>query len=64
MQLAAKHGEVLVVCGSIFLMSEARQALGIEEAIDSDNITKVAGIGLKKKNEEKLIREGKLLNNK
>jgi dihydrofolate synthase/folylpolyglutamate synthase len=47
-ELADSRGEVLVVCGSVFLMSEARQALGVEEARDSDNITKVAGKGLMK----------------
>lgn len=47
-ELADSRGEVLVVCGSVFLMSEARQALGVEEARDSENITKVAGKGLMK----------------
>jgi len=45
-EIAQEKGEVLVVCGSVFLMSEARLALGIEEARDSENITKVAGQGL------------------
>jgi dihydrofolate synthase/folylpolyglutamate synthase len=47
-EIAQEKGEVLVVCGSVFLMSEARLALGIEEARDSENITKVAGQGLMK----------------
>ena len=38
MELAAKNNEIVVVCGSVFLMSEARQALGIEEARDSEKI--------------------------
>jgi dihydrofolate synthase/folylpolyglutamate synthase len=38
MEIAAKNDEVVVVCGSVFLMSEARQALGIEEARDSEKI--------------------------
>eukprot|EP00557_Chaetoceros_sp_GSL56_P001996 CAMPEP_0176494544 /NCGR_PEP_ID=MMETSP0200_2-20121128/10164_1 /TAXON_ID=947934 /ORGANISM="Chaetoceros sp., Strain GSL56" /LENGTH=466 /DNA_ID=CAMNT_0017892331 /DNA_START=200 /DNA_END=1600 /DNA_ORIENTATION=- len=46
MKLAAEKGEILVVCGSVFLMSEARYALGIEEERDSENITAVAGKGL------------------
>jgi folylpolyglutamate synthase/dihydrofolate synthase len=46
MKLAAEHEEILVVCGSVFLMSEARYALGIEEERDSENITAVAGKGL------------------
>ena len=58
MRLAAENDEVLVVCGSVFLMSEARQALGIDEARDSDNITKVAGKGMMNC-KERLIKEGK-----
>jgi dihydrofolate synthase/folylpolyglutamate synthase len=46
MKIAAENDEILVVCGSVFLMSEARYALGIEEERDSDNITAVAGKGL------------------
>jgi len=45
-EIADSRGEVMVVCGSVFLMAEARKALGVEEARDSDNITKVAGKGL------------------
>lgn len=46
LSLAAKNNEVLVVCGSVFLMAEARAALGIDEPRDSDAITSVAGKGL------------------
>jgi len=46
--LAEKNNEILVVCGSVFLMSEAREALGIQEARDSKLITSVAGSGLLK----------------
>lgn len=46
MSLAAQNDEVLVVCGSVFLMAEARAALGIDEPRDSDAITAVAGKGL------------------
>jgi dihydrofolate synthase/folylpolyglutamate synthase len=46
MSLAAKNNEVLVICGSVFLMAEARTALGIDEPRDSDAITSVAGKGL------------------
>lgn len=45
-QLSEERGEILIVCGSVFLMAEARQALGINEDRDSSNITKVAGTGL------------------
>ena len=36
---------VLVICGSVFLMAEARQALGIQEPRDSQYIAEVAGAG-------------------
>lgn len=32
---ASKFGEVLVICGSFFIMSQVRQALGIEEPCDA-----------------------------
>uniref|UniRef100_A0A7S3Q101 Mur ligase C-terminal domain-containing protein n=1 Tax=Chaetoceros debilis TaxID=122233 RepID=A0A7S3Q101_9STRA len=50
--LAMEKDEILVICGSVFLMAEARAALGIQEARDSDNITNVAGKGLLKCKEE------------
>ena len=37
-QLAEENNEVLVICGSVFLMSEARLALGIKDARDSNRI--------------------------
>jgi dihydrofolate synthase/folylpolyglutamate synthase len=40
-------GEILVVCGSVFLMAEAREALGFDEPRDSDAIAEVAGAGTK-----------------
>jgi dihydrofolate synthase/folylpolyglutamate synthase len=43
---AEKGDEVLVVCGSVFLMAEVRKALGIDEPRDSKHITNVAGSGL------------------
>jgi len=36
-----------VVCGSVFIMSEAREAIGFEEPRDSDYISEVAGINFK-----------------
>ena len=47
MRLAAKAegGELLVVCGSVFLMSEARLTLEIEEPRDPENITNGRGRG-------------------
>jgi dihydrofolate synthase / folylpolyglutamate synthase len=42
----ASEDEVVVVCGSVFLMAEARQALGFKEPMDSTAINAVAGAGL------------------
>ena len=47
MRLARRNGEVLVVCGSVFLMAEAREALGIDEPRDSAYIAEVAGAGFR-----------------
>ncbi|KAL4086253.1 hypothetical protein PRIC1_014383 [Phytophthora ramorum] len=40
---ASSDDEVVVVCGSVFLMAEARQALGLKEPIDSAELNAVAG---------------------
>ncbi|KAL3669652.1 hypothetical protein V7S43_005036 [Phytophthora oleae] len=40
---ASSDDEVVVVCGSVFLMAEARQALGLKEPIDSAALNAVAG---------------------
>lgn len=47
LRLASKYNEILVVCGSVFIMAEAREALGIDEPKDSDFIAEVAGAGMK-----------------
>lgn len=39
--------ETLVICGSVFLMAEAREALGIDEPRDSPYIAEVAGAGVR-----------------
>ena len=39
--------EILVICGSVFLMAEAREALGISEPRDSDVISELAGAGVR-----------------
>lgn len=54
-QLALKHDEILVVCGSVFLMSEARDALGIIEPRDSKQVINVAGSGLQKCKERLML---------
>ena len=40
-------GEILVVCGSVFLMAETREALGFDEPRDSEYITEMAGSGIR-----------------
>jgi dihydrofolate synthase/folylpolyglutamate synthase len=45
--LAHSANEVLVVCGSVFLMTEAREALGFDEPRDSQYIAEVAGAHLR-----------------
>ena len=47
LRLAAEADEVLVVCGSVFLMAEAREALGFDEPKDSEYIAEVAGANLR-----------------
>jgi dihydrofolate synthase / folylpolyglutamate synthase len=40
-----KKKQLLVICGSVFLMADAREALGIVEPRDSEYIAQVAGAG-------------------
>ena len=47
LELAAEENEMLVVCGSVFVMAEAREALGIDEPRDSDFIAEMAGAGVR-----------------
>jgi len=44
---ARENGEILVVCGSVFLMAEAREALGFDEPRDSEYIAAMAGAGVR-----------------
>ena len=44
---SSDNDEVLVVCGSVFLMAEAREALGIDEPRDSAFIAEMAGAGVR-----------------
>ena len=41
-----KKDEMIVICGSVFLMQEAREALDMDEPVDSKYITDFAGVGL------------------
>ncbi len=47
LSIAQEKNEILVVCGSVFLMAEAREAIGIDEARDSKYIAEVAGANLR-----------------
>ncbi|OQS05679.1 folylpolyglutamate synthase [Thraustotheca clavata] len=46
-QASRKDDDVVVVCGSVFIMSEAREALGFQEPQDSEELKKIAGAGVK-----------------
>ena len=45
---AEEDGALVVVCGSVFIMAEARRALGYEEPRDSDYVAEMAGAGIMK----------------
>lgn len=47
LDMANQGDEVLVICGSVFLMAEAREALGFEEPRDSEYIAELAGAHLR-----------------
>jgi dihydrofolate synthase / folylpolyglutamate synthase len=47
LDLAKQNDEVLVICGSVFLMAEAREALDFDEPRDSECIAEVAGAHLR-----------------
>ena len=47
LDIARENEEILVVCGSVFLMAEAREALGFNEPRDSDYISEMAGAGIR-----------------
>jgi len=51
LQLAAKNDELLVICGSVFIMADAREELGIVEPRDSKVIAEVSGAGLRNSQE-------------
>jgi len=47
-ELALQNNELLVVCGIVFLMTEAREALGFDEPRDSsDYLAEMAGAGVR-----------------
>lgn len=47
LEIARNNNEILVICGSVFLMAEAREAIGIDEPKDSKYIAEVAGANLR-----------------
>lgn len=51
LHLAAQNDELLVICGSVFIMADAREELGIVEPQDSHVIAEVAGSGLRSSQE-------------
>jgi dihydrofolate synthase/folylpolyglutamate synthase len=46
-ELAKGNNEILVICGSVFLMAETREALGFDEPRDSEYIAEMAGAGVR-----------------
>lgn len=51
LDLAARNDELLVVCGSVFIMADVREELGIVEPRDSAVIAAVAGAGFRSSQE-------------
>jgi len=51
LKLATENNEMLVICGSVFIMADAREKLGIVEPRDSDVIAEVAGAGMRSSQE-------------
>ncbi|KAL7441483.1 hypothetical protein ACHAXM_011530 [Skeletonema potamos] len=51
LKLAAAENEMLVICGSVFIMADARESLGIVEPRDSAVISEVAGAGMRSSQE-------------
>mmetsp|Transcript_9623 Transcript_9623/g.16371 ORF Transcript_9623/g.16371 Transcript_9623/m.16371 type:complete len:556 (-) Transcript_9623:11-1678(-) len=51
LKLATENNEMLVVCGSVFIMADARETLGIVEPRDSAVIAEVAGAGMRNSQE-------------
>jgi len=51
LQLAATNNEVVVICGSVFIMADAREEVGIIEPRDSAVIAQVAGAGMRNSQE-------------
>lgn len=51
LKMAAENNETLIICGTVFIMADARETLGIVEPRDSDVISEVAGAGMRSSQE-------------
>ena len=51
LQLTAKNDEIVVICGTVFIMADAREELGIVEPRDSAVIAGVTGAGFRSSQE-------------
>ena len=51
LDLAAKNDEIVIICGSVFIMADAREELGIIEPRDSRVIAEVSGAGMRSSQE-------------
>ena len=57
LEIAAANDEIVVVCGSVFIMADAREELGIIEPRDSAIIADVAGAGYRSSQENFVDRD-------
>jgi dihydrofolate synthase/folylpolyglutamate synthase len=51
LKMAAENNETLIICGTVFIMADARERLGIVEPRDSHVISAVAGAGMRSSQE-------------
>lgn len=51
LDLAARNDEIVIICGSVFIMADAREELGIIEPRDSRVIAEVSGAGMRSSQE-------------
>lgn len=50
---AGVEGETVVICGTLFIMADVREALGMEQVRDSDFLEREAGAGIRKGEQER-----------
>ena len=51
LEIAARNDEIVIICGSVFIMADAREELGIVEPRDSRVIAEVSGAGMRSSQE-------------